>query len=46
MQVLMEMCDATQTSLIFVSHDSALGQHFERKVDLSHLNTAAGRGLA
>jgi putative ABC transport system ATP-binding protein len=46
MQVLMEMCDATQTSLIFVSHDSALGQHFERKVNLSHLNTAGGRRLA
>ena len=38
MQLLMHICEAEQTSLIFVSHDAALGEYFERKVDLTQLN--------
>jgi putative ABC transport system ATP-binding protein len=39
MQVLMHVCDAANTTLIFVSHDLALGNYFERKVDLSSLSS-------
>lgn len=39
MQLLMQICDVANTTLIFVSHDIALGQYFERQVDLSTLNS-------
>lgn len=39
MQVLIDMCDAANTTLIFVSHDIALGNYFENQVDLSSLNS-------
>ena len=38
MQLLMHICEAEQTSLIFVSHDAALGEYFEHQVDLTQLN--------
>ena len=38
MQLLMRICEADQTSLIFVSHDAGLGEYFDRKVDLTQLN--------
>lgn len=41
MHVLMQMCDEANTTLIFVSHDAALGEYFERKVDLMALNKAS-----
>ena len=41
MQLLMQMCSESNTSLIFVSHDTALGEYFERKVDLMTLNKAS-----
>lgn len=41
MHLLMQMCDKANTSLIFVSHDTALGQYFDRKVDLMTLNKAS-----
>ena len=40
MQELMYICDVANTTLIFVSHDLALGNYFERKVDLSRLNSS------
>ncbi|WP_395338489.1 ABC transporter ATP-binding protein [Ningiella sp. W23] len=40
MKILMEICDEANTTLIFVSHDIALGDYFERKVDLANLNAA------
>jgi putative ABC transport system ATP-binding protein len=39
MQVLMHMCDVANTTLIFVSHDLALGNYFKRKVNLSSLSS-------
>ncbi|MDT0595189.1 ATP-binding cassette domain-containing protein [Glaciecola petra] len=38
MDVLLEMCNQQNTSLVFVSHDTSLGKHFDRKVDLMSLN--------
>jgi putative ABC transport system ATP-binding protein len=38
MQLLMHMCDVANTPLIFVSHDIAIGNYFERQGDLSSLN--------
>ncbi len=40
LSLLLEECRAHHASLIFVSHDSALGRHFDREVDLAHLNQA------
>ena len=43
MQLLMNVCDEYQTSLIFVSHDTALGEYFDSKIDLSSLNQSSAR---
>nr|WP_241664495.1 ATP-binding cassette domain-containing protein [Ningiella ruwaisensis] len=42
MEVLMQLCDETQTSLIFVSHDSELSRYFSKKINLTSLNVATG----
>lgn len=39
MELLMEMCDSAKTTLIFVSHDTALSGHFEHKIDLRTLQS-------
>jgi putative ABC transport system ATP-binding protein len=39
MRLLMDMCNKSNTTLIFVSHDTALGDYFDSKVDLLSLNT-------
>ncbi|MGB3726044.1 MAG: ABC transporter ATP-binding protein [Glaciecola sp.] len=41
MQLLMQICKTTNTSIIFVSHDKALSKYFDRSVDLATLNRAS-----
>ncbi len=41
MKVLMSLCDSVNASLVFVSHDSALGTYFDKTIDLSELNQAS-----
>lgn len=40
LRLLLQECQARQTTLIFVSHDMTLQHHFERHVDLAQLNEA------
>ncbi len=40
MTLLMDMCEAANTTLIFVSHDTGLRHHFAHQIDLNALNTA------
>lgn len=46
MRELMDICDSENTTLIFVSHDHALGTYFEHQVDLSELNHQSSLGAA
>lgn len=39
-QLLQKECEAANSALLFVSHDQALGEFFDRRVDLSEINTA------
>lgn len=39
--LLLEECAASRASLLFVSHDGALADQFDRAVDLTHLNQLA-----
>lgn len=43
MQLLMQICKTTNTSIIFVSHDKALSKYFDRAVDLATLNKASAK---
>lgn len=40
MDLLLEVCASMNTTLIFVSHDTALSRHFEDTLDLKNLNIA------
>lgn len=39
--LLIEECAANDTTLVFVSHDAALGSHFDRVIDLAQINKPA-----
>ena len=39
LELLKSECDAAGSALLFVSHDQALGDRFERVLDLADLNT-------
>ena len=38
-ELLIQECDTSQSTLIFVSHDDRLSQYFDDRVDLNRLNT-------
>lgn len=40
-ELLMEECATTGSALLFVSHDTALARHFDRRIDLPTLNRLA-----
>ena len=42
MQLLLDCCDNSNSTLIFVSHDQAIGEHFSHQVALSSLNQTQG----
>ncbi|MCG8440450.1 MAG: ABC transporter ATP-binding protein [Caulobacterales bacterium] len=44
--LLIEECAARGSSLVFVSHDAALSEPFDRAVNLAELNSAASAGMA
>lgn len=44
MEVLIELCDKFNTTLLFVSHDSYLQQYFKDLIDIAELNSAQGEG--
>jgi len=37
-QLVLEECDRTGATVLFVSHDEALGQHFHRQLDMADIN--------
>lgn len=39
-KILFEECKSVGSTLIFVSHDAQLGNHFDRQIDLTHINKA------
>ena len=39
--LLMSECTASGSAIVFVSHDQGLATHFDRRVSLGELNTAA-----
>lgn len=43
LELLFECCDEAKATLLFVSHDLALGTRFHRVLSLPTLNTAGGR---
>tara|TARA_B100001248_G_scaffold39480_1_gene25251 strand:- start:8233 stop:8943 length:711 start_codon:yes stop_codon:yes gene_type:complete len=45
LNLLFTECERFQISLIFVSHDPALGQYFDRSYNLSEINQEASVGL-
>ena len=42
MDLLMQICDNTNMTLVFVSHDAALSHHFDSHLDITTLNKAEG----
>jgi putative ABC transport system ATP-binding protein len=44
MEVLIELCDKFNTTLLFVSHDTYLQQYFKDVIDIAQLNSAQGEG--
>lgn len=40
MQALIHLCELTNITLIFISHDLALGNYFKKQIEFSTLNTA------
>ncbi len=47
LQLLFEQADTNNSSLVFVSHDSAIASHFDKQIDLASINHADhefGRG--
>jgi putative ABC transport system ATP-binding protein len=44
MEVLIELCDKFNTTLLFVSHDAYLQQYFKDVIDIAQLNSAQGEG--
>lgn len=44
MEILIELCDKFNTTLLFVSHDSYLQQYFKDVLDIAQLNNAQGEG--
>ena len=40
MSVLLEMCDERNSTLLFVSHDPSLGEHFTQRINMSEINQA------
>lgn len=42
LELLFAECEAEDTTLLFVSHDSRLGELFDRRIQLSEINRAAG----
>ena len=46
LELLIEQCEASKASLIFVSHDQSLTSLFQRVVNLRDINLAAQRGQA
>ena len=47
LRLLMDECSAAGTTLVFVSHDDALGPHFDHRLALPDVNrAAAGAGAA
>lgn len=43
LQLLLQECEAQDTTLMFVSHDPTLHSHFDRVVDLHTLNRCGGK---
>ena len=41
-QLLLDECETTGASVLFVSHDQSLGQHFQRQLDMADINRAGG----
>lgn len=46
LQLLAEECERSGAALLFVSHDTGLARHFERRLDMLELNRAAASALA
>lgn len=42
-ELLLSLVSANQSTLIFVSHDQSLSQHFDQSINLTHLNTVMAR---
>lgn len=43
LDLLLGECDAAGSTLLFVSHDLGLAEHFDRSIDLAQLNHASAR---
>lgn len=46
LSLLLEECEASGAALLFVSHDGALAERFDRSVDLTAINTANAEAAA
>lgn len=44
MELLIELCDKFNTTLLFVSHDTYLQQYFKDVINIAQLNSAKGEG--
>ena len=43
MSVLLEMCNERNSTLLFVSHDPSLGEHFTQRINMSDINQIKGK---